>query len=349
MRMLCLTWVLVWSAMPAMAASIEGRIKGERFDWLSAQPISSNLTSSVWDLPLHLPTAESVVPGGATAASTHIELKQINGSGKASLLLTLTGMQYRLSEHQTPKEYHGGDRTATTTQKGSDVEVLGSGIGSQEYPLNRASNPFTHHRPVFSMNKNSWMEGMKGQPSGTYRGVLNYAIPYNYYRNGIIVRNTMQASLVVTLEYAPAILTSVRIVTRNDVIAPQYHGYPKRMVGGRTNYQIEATGVFPNGVLMGLKPLAGRASQYQLDSLSTEDESFITYSANCDVGCTGSNQKIITDGRGDIDMVNKLTMKSDNGITARATISVVLTNTSLDTLINDTYLGSFVLMFSAGL
>lgn len=331
-----------------MAVSIEGRIKGERFDWLSAQPISSNnFTSSVWDLPLRLPTAESVVPGGATAVSSHIELKQINGSGKASLPLTLVGTQYRLSEHQSPEEYRGGDRTAITTQKGSDVEVLGSGIGSLEFPLNRVSTPFTHHRPLFSMNKNIWMENMKGQPSGTYRGVVNYTIPYNYYRDGIIVRYTMQASLVVTLEYVPTILTSVRFISRNDVINPQYHGYPERMVGGRTEYQIEATGVFPGGVAVGLKPLSGRVSQYQLDSLSTEDDSFITYSAKCDLGCTGPNNKIITDGRPDIDMVNKLLIKSDNGTTARATISVVLTNTKLETLINDTYRGSFVLMFSA--
>ena len=349
MRILCLTWVLVWSAMPAMAASIEGRIKGERFDWLSAQASGADWTSSVWDLSLHLPTAESVVPGGAIAASRNIELKQMDGSGNASLSLQMMGVIYRLADHNASNPYDGSDSFATTTNIGGDVEVLGDGVGNKVYTLSKTSNPFTHYKPVFRMSKKSWMDGMKGKPSGTYRGVLNYAIPYNYYRNGIIIRNTIQASLVVTLDYAPSILTSVRFINRNDVINPQYHGYPERMVGGRTEYQIEATGVFPNGVLMGLKPLTGRASQYQLDSVSTEDGSFITYSANCDVGC-GSNRKIITDGRAEIDMVNKkLTIKSDNGTTARATISVVLTNTSLDTLINDTYRGSFVLMFSAGL
>ncbi|OCH16783.1 hypothetical protein A6E05_02840 [Aliivibrio sp. 1S165] len=349
MRIICFTWVLVWSAMPAMAASIEGRIKGERFEWMSAQNSTGiDLTSSVWDLPLHLPTAEHVVPGGAIAANRNIELKQMDGSGNASLRLQMMGVRYRLANHNASNPYDGGDAYATTTDIGGDVFVLGDGVGNKVYTLSKTSNPFTHYKPVFRINNKNWMDGMKGQPSGTYRGVLNYAIPYNYYRNGIIIRNTMQASLVVTLEYAPAMLTSVRFVTKNDDINPRYHGFPERMVGGRTEYQIEATGVFPNGVLMGLKPLTGRASQYQLDSLSTEDDSFITYSASCDVGCNGY-QKIITDGRAEIDMVNKLTIKSQHGTTAIALISVVLTNTELDTLINDTYRGSFVLMFSAGL
>lgn len=349
MKILCLIWVLVWSVIPATATEIEGRIKGERFDWLSAQRVSSNFTPSAWDLPLHLPPAERVVPGGVTTASSHIEFKQINGDGKISLPFTLIGIQYRLSDYQSSKEYRGGDSSATTIARGSDiVEVIGSGIGSMEYTLNRVSTPFTHHRPLFRMHESTWMNSMKGQPSGTYRGVLNYTILYNYYRNGIIVRNTLQASLVVTLEYAPALLTSVRFISKNDVIAPQYHGYPDRMVGGRTEYQIEAKGVFPGGVLMGLRPLTGRASQYQLDSLSTENESFITYSVNCDFGCNKPN--IITDGRADIDMAGKrLIISSGNGTTATATISVVLTNTKLEGLSNDTYRGSFVLMFSAGL
>ncbi|MDL2009402.1 hypothetical protein MT372_22855, partial [Vibrio parahaemolyticus] len=109
---------------------------------------------------------------------------------------------------------------------------------------------------------------------------------------------------------------------------------------------INATGLFPNGVAMGLKALT---THYQLLSQSSNPPVGIDYNVECTNGCDGAT-RIITNGAPDIDsLANRLTIRSTNNTSAQAIITVSFSDKKLSELNGDVYQGTFVLLFEAGI
>ncbi|MUK51219.1 hypothetical protein [Aliivibrio fischeri] len=331
--------------MPVESSDIVGTIKEDRLTWQSAKITSDGFVPVIWNVPLNLPSADKVVPGGPTSAIERT-VRLSNSSGSVNVPLTIIGMSYLLSSN-------AGETSTTgvgTKLSGVSAIVKGAGTGNKVVTLSTLSSPFTHYRPIIKpVTMSVWLKAFKTADldKGTYQGAMNYLVPYNYYRDGVLIRNTLQALLTIKIDYNPSQLHSVS-VSGDGVIYPQYYGYPERLVGGATTYIINVTGVFPNEVNIGLKNTVNSDSRYQLLSQTTYPQTGIDYSVRCTNGCDGPTQ-IITDGEPNINGTsNRLKMRSFNNVSAQATITVSFFNKKLDELNNDTYLGSFVLIFEAG-
>ena len=333
--------------MPALSSDMAGTLTAKGVTWQSAQHTAEGVVPAIWDVPLSLPAAEKVIPGGP--ASTAEQSFTLSGpGGTVSVPVTISGLSYRLSSNVGVADTSGSKATISE----ASAVVNGAGTGNKVVTLSSLSSPFTHYRPILKADTtDTWLARFKaaGLSTGTYQGVINYLVPYNYYRNGVLVRNTLQGSLAVKLAYKPAQLSAIN-VSGDGIIMPQYYGYPERLVGGTTDYVIHATGVFPNGVHIGLKALSGHANRYQLVSQSTTSSpTSIDYSVQCSVGCEGGNQ-IITNGVPDINSTTRrISMGETNSTSARATITVSFANKKLTELNSDTYLGEFILIFEAGI
>lgn len=344
MKLLLFLVFLLGGILAAQSAEISGVVQGDKLTWQSAQTTATGLTPAVWDLPLSLPSAENVTPGGPFSASERTLV--LSGAGTTvSVPLTIEGMSYRLTSNASVLM---GAGSASTTISGNNAVVMGAGGGNTTVTLSTLSTPFSHYRPMIkSIDASVWLAAFKaaGAGNGVYQGVINYSIPYDYTRDNVLVRYIVPATLVVSLGYNPAQLNTVN-VTGSEIIQLQYYGYPERLVRGSTQYTINATGLFPNGVMMGLK---GLTPHYQLLSNSSSPQIGIDYSVECTNGCDGPTH-IITDGAPNIDsFANRLTIRSANNTSAQAIITVSFSDKKLSELEGDVYTGTFVLLFEAGM
>lgn len=326
----------------AQSAEISGVVQGDKLTWQSAQNTVNGLTPAVWDLPLSLPSAEKVTLGGPISASERTLV--LSGAGTTvSVPLTIEGISYRLTSNAL---MGGRTGSASTSMSGTSVVVMGA--GNATVTLSTLSTPFSHYRPMIkSIDARVWLAAFEaaGAGKGIYQGVINYSILYDYTRDNVLVRYIVPATLVVSLDYNPAQLNTVD-VTGSGIIQPQYYGYPERLVRGSMQYTINATGLFPNGVMVGLK---GLTPHYQLLSKSASPQIGIDYSVECTNGCDGATS-IITDGAPDIDsLANRLTIRSANNTSAQAIITVSFSDKKLSELEGDVYTGTFVLLFEAGI
>ena len=345
MRLFLFIYLSISCVIPAISSEIAGGLTPKGITWQSAQNTSDGLAPAIWDVPLSLPAADKVILSGASVSD--FTLKLSGPEGMVSVPVNIKGMSYKLSSNVGMMDIAG----SSTIISGTSAFVSGGGTGNKIVTLSSLSSPFTHFRPILNANNISeWPAKFKaaGLSKGKYQGQINYLVPYNYYRNDILIRYTLQGSLSVSVLYNPAQLNSVEVIG-DGIIMPQYYGYPERLVGGSTDYTINATGVFPNGINMGLRASSSHNNRYQLLSQSpTSLPTSIDYSVRCTVGCEGDN-KIITNGVPDINSTNRhVKISASNTTSARAIITVSFANKKLTELNNDAYLGNFILIFEAG-
>ncbi|KJF81556.1 hypothetical protein [Photobacterium angustum] len=354
MKRLLLMWLAIgamyaFSPLSANAAEIEGRIKGENLEWINASTISSNLAPSIWYTPINLPYADQFVPGGPNTITEQIITLQSGGGMQINLPIELAGMQYEVLSNNNVEDISGGSSTSDAQTGNKRVTVIGEGVANKRITLNQFEIPFTHYRPLIkNIDKRIWLNAFQeaNAPTGRYMGTLNVRVPYDYYRNSTRIRNTLDFRIDVVLEYSPALLTSVDVFGA-DVIEPRYYGYPETLVSGSTEYTITAKGIFPNGVLVGLRPIS---EFYQLKPMKdSEVDIGIPYSVKCTSGCDKND--FITDGFPDIDNINNRARITTNsgGTKAEARLNVSFKDKKLSELNNDTYVGRFVLIFEAGI
>ena len=330
----------LWS-MAGHAADIEGHLVGEELQWRSATSVAGGITPALWDLPINLPTGSSVIPGGVQNAQPPLTLHGPDGVA-VQVPLSISGIEYRLSSVSGQKPVTG---TAHTTISGDMAQTLGTGTGDVNVDLSHNEAPFTHYRPVLNpIDAAALAQAFKQAQAtqGRYSGNVNITVPYDYYRDGVRVRNTLVMPLHVVIDYQPATLNDIQ-VQGDGVIAAEYHGYKK--VSGHTMYTVTATGNFPNGVLMGLQP----PTDGQFHLTSTEpDSGEINYNLTCVTGC--DTQQLIVNGVAKIDNSDhKATILAPNPTQAQARLKVDFNNQPMDTLKSGTYRDTFVLMFEAGL
>ncbi|WP_340642460.1 hypothetical protein [Photobacterium damselae] len=342
--------VCILGALSAHAAEIAGNIKGEHLKWISASTNSSHLTPSLWDISMNLPPAHQLVLGGPDNTAPQTIRLRSNEGVSVNVPITLAGMQYELASNIKVDSISGGTSSSDAKVGDKRVTVIGRGVSNQIITLAQTETPFTHYRPIVnSIEQQKWLKAFRdaNAPKGSYRGSIVVKVPYDYYREGIRIRNTLVLSLTVLLEYAPAMLFDVN-VSHDDVITPRYYGYPQTKVGGETTYTITATGFLPNGVLVGLQ--SNNKPDYRLEPIiSTMPETSILYSATCTSGCETQNRQFIVNGIPKINTTsNRAKMKGNNtGAPVIAKLTVSFRDKPLSELHDGIYRGAFVLIFEA--
>ncbi|MDC4167375.1 hypothetical protein LDP52_01365 [Photobacterium damselae] len=325
-----------------VAADIQVSIKGDKLSWISANSTSVGLVPSLWDIPVSLPPASQVILGGPSNISEQIiNVSQQNGKS-VSIPITVKGMQYRLSSYSNAESIDNG--TSTAVVNGLENSVIGSGVSNVVIILSNLESPFTHYRPIIApINIDNWLTAFKsaGATNGIYRGTIMISIPYDYYRNGIRIRNTLSLPVTITIDYVAQILNDVT-VTGSNAMTTTYH-YPL-LISGETTYTINATGFFSNGVWVGLSPLTNGENYYSLRSLNPNNTDEIKYNVTCISGCDGTNNQIIINGVPQINSAStRAKILGTNTTQTSAKIRVDFDRVPI--VSNDTYVGKFILMF----
>ncbi|MBE8574170.1 hypothetical protein [Vibrio sp. OPT18] len=331
-------FVFLWFPVCVLASQIEVKMQGQEFQRVSLDNITDGQAPSYWELPLRLPAAQSVIPGGVTNNGARTVDVSSNGVF-VSLPITVKGMVYRLSSRAATFVESSG--LANVGGDGNEVLVTGMGAGNKQIELEKLESPITHFRPYLeSVDGIAWMNAFKGSPKGIYQGVLPITAFYDYVRDGIRVRYTLSFSLSVVVDYTPTFLHSIDV--SDDHIMAVKHHYPLK-VSGETTYTVTATGYFTNGILVSL--LAPESGDYfSLKSASGEKE--IKYNVTCMSGCEGETQYII-DGISNITSDRPAVISAVNTDRAIAKIKVDFAPVSELEFSGETYTGKFVLMFEA--
>lgn len=334
---------------PSLAVTIDGVINGESIQWNSATYSGNRLTPAYWDVALSLPTAEAVHLGAPMKMDRTVIFQK--GSERVSTdTLRTIGVEYRLSFPVPPPQGHGRSQEGSNMlPTGVDtIAVFGTDVDPFKMEMNNTQSPFTHYRPLIDMNNDirTLVEDFKQAKvsAGEYISSFFLTVPYDYYRNGIRIRNTLTIPVNIKLTYNPASLTEV-VVDGTGIISPIYN--PDNTVDGSTIYNVTARGVLPNGVKVGLLDTLNGQPHYTLkDSASDIQGPGIKYSVTCS-SCLGGTD-IIQDGVAKIDSVRKtLSIPSNDNKTATTQIEVSFKGQNLDDLNNATYTGQFTLIFSA--
>ncbi|WP_051117002.1 hypothetical protein [Vibrio campbellii] len=336
--------LLALLSMECHAADMEGRLVGKKLQWYSAVTVGGRTNPALWDLPINLPTGNSVIPGSVSQNRYSLDLKGPDGRS-VSMPLTVSGVQYRLASFSSHEKVEGGN--AQTNINGDIAQTTGTGTGDVKIDLTSNEVPFTHYRPILEAIDGATLAKAFEQNNakqGLYTGHVTLTVPYDYYRQGVRVRNTLVVPLYMSLNYQPARLDDIT-VTGDGIIAAQYHGYQR--VSGETKYTLTATGDFPNGVLMGLQPSTNPDGLFHLQS-DVSDSGDIKYNLTCVSGC--DVQSLIVNGVPKIDnRDNKAKILPLSRSQAKAQLKVDFTDQPMDTLKSGTYRDAFVLMFEAGL
>ncbi|WP_221067624.1 hypothetical protein [Vibrio alfacsensis] len=341
------------SVFQSNASILEAQIRTGSLQWRSGIESGGHLMSSQWDLPIALPTALRIVPAGPVNVGAEELLVLTGEGGEVNIPYTILGMEYRLSE--TPASEVDERGTATATRNGDVVKVLGAGIADKGYLFNAQKAPFSHFRPIFKrIDHAELVEAFKTADvsKGVYRGKVTSSISYEYYVNGIRNKFVLPFSFEFVINYNPAIINSVSIISGNGVISPRYYGYPQRVVGGESHYVLRADGDFKSGLKMGLRssrqPDGHFYMKHQGTTESQNPDTKIYYNVRCSSGCIGSGD-IIKDGIAQINDTNERVSINitDNDKNSDIGITISFKDKPLSELNHGTYQDSFVLVFEA--
>lgn len=339
--LLCVVALLSGWHVASHAAHVEGRITGDKWYWASAEAQSSGVVPSLWEIPVSLPVADSVILGGALNSTEQTITMSSRGTSVA-LPISVKGMQYRLSSVAESRNTPGGD--ASTSVNGNEAEVLGDGVSNLSIKLKQTETPFTHYRPVLApIDTNAWVQAFSraNAERGIYHGVMPVVAVYDYIRDGIRARQVLNFTLKLTVDYGPEILSEVT-VSPNNTMTATYH-YPD-LVSGELTYTVTATGYFTDGVWMGLVAPTEKP-YFSLTSSDPDNTDEIKYTVQCTSGCSGKDL-LIDDGVPKIDNSNNRAQIT--AVKAKQAVAQLRVNFDRKPLVkSDYYSGSFVLMFEA--
>ncbi len=327
----------------AYGAEISLSINGDKFDWTSGSVSSGYLKPSLWDIPSNLPVASKVIPGGPTVNGAS-SLTLLGNGKNVSVPMSIVGAEYRLSSFNGSESISGS--SASTTFNGTLAAVLGAGSGNKVAFLTREESPFTHFRPIFGqIDQASWLNTLRSNnvPQGRYQGNFSISIEYDYYRNGVRIRNHVSSLVRVVVDYVPAMLNNVT-VDGDGLIEAVYSGY--ETVSGQTDYVVTASGVFPNGVLMGLKAPSDGV-YFSMKGKTAGEE--IRYDLTCIMGCVGQTN-LIVNGTPQINTTsNKAKISAQSINSAQARLRVSFKDKPQSEISDGTYNDTFILVFEAAL
>lgn len=330
------------------AGNMEYRIRGDVLEYANVIKFGPWQSPPGYTLTPFLPVARSFILGNPLDTEWR-EYEFSNGSNTVRLGFQLSGIEVVLSDSFTREDLGTG---ASVTIEGNTYQTIGSGLANVKINYSRDVTPFVSFRPKFrNFDADQFIEKFTQAkaPKGIYKAKLQNAFAYEYYRNGARIKQVVPFEVNISFNYNPAILNSVTIVSGNGVIEPRYYGYPEKLVGGETSYQLQVNGDFQSGLKMGLrssKHLDGLFALRPVDATTHSTDTNITYNVRCTNGCDG-NGEIIRDGQAMIDDTNNRIDILPVDPTQSATIGININfgNKPLADIPNGLYQDSFVLIF----
>lgn len=343
-RLLCL-WLLL--APPASAVTVQADIKNGQLRWVSAQAsLAGGVVPSIWATPTGLVPATVFIPGGSALATVNVSAIGPRGI-VVPLTLSLRGMEYNTPEVSSNRPDDGGGTAKTSFQRGL-IQVEGTGIGNAQAQLSKEISPFTHARPILSLGDTAQVLRAFEQAkavTGTYVAQLSIPVVYDYLRGGVRVRHNWTLPLELRIDYSPAVLTDVTVVSPTlGVITPRYsiRGGVTR-VQGETVFAGTATGVFVNGLRMRLKPGDSYRMVEATPDPADPQPKFIPYSVTC-TAC--DTPELVVEGVPTTGMTTKgVHVAGSNVNTITFSIKVGFADIALSELRTGAYRGQFSLLF----
>ncbi|AXY00461.1 hypothetical protein D1115_03655 [Vibrio alfacsensis] len=123
-----LAFIFILSPATSFAIVMSGKISAVDNLWVSAQNEQDGLVPSEWELPLGLPTGESLIPGSVMSnASKTVTLS--NGNESIHLDVSILGIQYMVDAYDQSTSDNQG--TAKTSLATNSITVKGMGLGDK--------------------------------------------------------------------------------------------------------------------------------------------------------------------------------------------------------------------------
>ncbi|MGR5445579.1 hypothetical protein ACPV47_11815 [Vibrio jasicida] len=211
---------------------------------------------------------------------------------------------------------------------------------------NERAEPFKFYRPTIDLY--TLAEDIQGQPTGRYTASTTlYPIYFYVSESGVLTKTQMIEPIIITIDYVPAELAAVNLVSGDGVMEPVYNKADKR-ISGQTEYEVEMLGTLPNGAIMNFTEYN---QTYEMVS-STEASVKVPYSITCIQGCESADKEIVKDGvfntasfaNGNV--ISESTPDGGNSVRAKYQISY---DVSGDDVISSDYSGQFTVMYEVNL
>lgn len=369
--------VLACSLLMPISASaemiIEGLIKHDTIMWIDESP-GDNFISVPWPHAQHVETTSKDYTedwcvgvgtrfnSGGTAEGSYnggpdrkVTLTRRGGSESVTMDLQYIAAEWLLESEPTLIPHPSGAGADKRMElHGNIAKVFNDGKGYMSTQCLRFPKRVIgvkRFRPVITFSESQMREinskFKTGEyPKGIYEGRASFEANWmnRYYSNSTMSSWTTtvasKKNLLFQIYFEGDRITEI-VVTGEDVIVPDTTSNPD-YVQGKTEYNVEVKGIISNGVKV---TLAKPNSDFSLKPLITEESETnkIPYSVYCRE-CDGSGVLMIENGKA-VDTTGYYGLVHNDFRGVEAHFEVSFTDKLLKDLYNDTYLGSFTLLF----
>lgn len=333
----------MFSAMPTLAANVDAKIDVVDQRWTTLNNGIDGLVPVKWELPNHLPTGESLIPGSVLSNDvTNVVLS--NGTEEISFPIKIKGIEYRIRELGEVRNNMLG--RANTNITGSTVTVLGQGIGDQQIDFDSPTSMISMYRPIIEdISIQSIADLLDGRSKGTYSGFHNVVFKYEYYRNGVRIGHVVNLPIHINISYNPAHINEAKIIEGMDgKMTATYHGHPEIIVSGLGSYRVQVSGDFTSGLKASVYGAESRYAMKMLDG-EVDETSEILYDVTCSENCTGNNV-LISKG---VPSSSHVDIDIGDGHQTNVKFDVSFNDKPYDELKKGKYAGMFRVIFEAEL
>ncbi|MFV8439754.1 hypothetical protein [Vibrio owensii] len=379
--------VLACSLLMPISASAEMMVEGliskldEPIRWIDQHP-GDNYIQLPWSHALHLNISDAnKTEGWCVGVGTRglgtlsegtvngspdriVTLKRAGGTESVQLKIKYIAAEWLLHSAPTNVFPHPNGSTVSVgaTQKMTlmgniaYVENVSRGyMASECFSFDSRLIGIKSFRPVLEIDPANMQEiseafASGAYPKGTYEGSTNFEANWanKYYVNSWMTSWTTTVAynenMKFKLFYEGDRITKI-VVNGEDIIVPDTTSNPG-YVQGKTEYNVEVQGIVSNGVKV---TLAKPNSDFSLKPAITEESEAnkIPYSVYCRE-CDGTGVLMIENGKA-VNTTGQYGLVHNDFRGVEAHFEVSFTDKLLKDLYNDTYLGSFTLLFELDL
>lgn len=286
-------WILVFllSLLSLNTHAIQATLEGDKLYWYDAQPGGGKdlYVPTLWNNTFtNMPFTNKWLPGGlvnSVPKTLTLFLSGKPGADSVTVGFEVVGYEYRVASPFSAGATNTHFTTCTVSSFSPPIaRVMDGPIGclANQYLESGANfyRPFTESRPIYRIDADSLSRLFAGKPAGDYVGTVPSTYQIYYFGNGgSIGAYHMTDIAALIIKYRPSYLTNVDL-TGNNSLAPRYD-FSRNVVSGETTFHGVATGLFTNGLKLGLKP--GRTDY----AMKGPNNTSIQYGIEC-LGCANS-------------------------------------------------------------
>lgn len=329
------------SSLPVFASEIQLKILGNEVSWITAQQKNGYFIPSQWTEFPNVPKASSWIPVGVNHDRSHY-VTFTNGVDSVQVYLPIIGFQYYSPDtFQVKNSKKSGAQFFN--EGGHSFYVTGEGASSKILELDVVNSPFSKVKPIYQLDQKALIDALQNadMPKGIYKANITYHSKYDYSISNTSASYMFSGMNSFVVDYTPSNLAKLSVSGEDKLKL----NYKEKVFSGETFYDIEASGVFSNGVSVGLQRALHKSNRYALES-ENKDGTYILYDVTCISGCEKNMHSFIKEGQANIDMnKNKATILSLDKKSAKAKIRISFKDKPLSEVNDGIYKGKFTLIF----